>query len=82
MIGWLEILSIITPIIISLVVVFIKMYTQNIVNKEKINNIESRIEHMSNNQKQRELYIVEKIEEVKQDLHNLAIEIIAKLNQK
>ena len=73
--SWTNILIAIIPILGAVVGAFIKDYVNNKIQDVRITNLEDKVDHINNNWKQRDVFLMKELKELKEEIKHLSIQI-------
>jgi hypothetical protein len=78
---WTNIFFAFIPIVGGIAGAILKAYVDNQVQNLRIENLEGKVEHINNNWKQRDIALMKELKELKEEIHQLSIQV-AEINAK
>jgi hypothetical protein len=73
--SWTNILIGIIPVLGAIAGAFIKDYVNNKIQDVRITNLEDKVDHINNNWKQRDIFLMKELKELKEEIKHLSIQI-------
>ena len=75
MITWIQISVALVPIIASILGLLVKMQINDKVNHLRIKNLETKVQHINGNWKQRDIILMDLIESLRKEIHQVSLQL-------